>query len=148
MATFVVYNEKDNTHQEILQVRLIISTVNKHNRYRFEKKINHSAIKVLPLRDFYEVSMENTYLIEQEYKKVLLELVKEQRNRKVSNHRAQTSNITLAINEKEAFSLREVFSQLWKVKDNEIEEKINAIQFPLIGNGKTYDCIEVDEYLI
>lgn len=147
MATFLI-NTKDDTYQEVLQVTLIVEAKNRQGKFRFEKKPTEGMFETGDFRHQYILpKLEDILVVESLYKKELLNYVLEQRERKVANHRAQTSNIVLTVNRKELFALKDV-EELWNVTEEMLKEKISNIEFSILGNGRKHEFVQYGEYLV
>ena len=143
MATFLIHNKNNNTYQEVLQVSCVVQTFNrqKQRNYKFERKmLPERLFECLNIKSSYKLnSLEDIQKVEDMYKKELLGLITEQRDRKVANHRSMVSNYILRVNDKEVFNLKQTFDKLWEVTDEQLQEVVDNIKFSILGNGAVYE---------
>lgn len=140
MDNFLIRNQANNTYQEIMRVNCTVEAMNRKGSYRYEKSLLPGGIFApLHIRNAHLLdSLEEVALVEDIHKRELLKLVKEQRDKKVKSHRAQTSNYVLKVNDKEVFNMKRDFDKLWEVTDEQLKERIEEIRFSLMGNGAVY----------
>ena len=149
MALFLMKNE-DGTYREILQVSCILEVSNAQKSYRFEKPLFPSDLfPALDIKNSYELTtVDDIAVIEEICKREVLTLVKEQRERKVANHKAQIANIVLWINNDQVFDLKKDFDKLWKATNEQLENRVEEIRVETMKKAVVYGSGLKSGYLI
>ena len=141
MAVFLIYNQTNNTYQEVLHLTCIIEATNKRGRYKFEKQmVSNGTYTPFVLKNSCVIpNIEEIQRLETIYKRKLRNWIEEDKEHKKKNHRAQTANYVLNVNGIEVFNSKNEFEKLWEVSDQQIRDKVEQIQFNVLENGTVYE---------
>lgn len=154
MANFLIHDAEKKTYYDVLQVSCVVHGYNYflHRVHTYEKDLfDKESFKKLNIVNSYELDgIEDIQKIEDECKTNLLALLKEQRDKKVNNHRCTFRNYILKVNGHVVFDCLRVFGSksTWDLTDEQLEEAVAKIHFAPMGIGIEYAENVADGYLI
>lgn len=154
MATFLIHDAENKTYHDVLQVSCMVHGYNYflHRVHTYEKDLfDKDSFEKLNIQNSYKLdSIEDIQKIEDVCKVNLLALLKEQRDRKVNNHRCTFRNYILKVNGHVLFNCLMEFGSksMWDITDEQLQEAIDKIHFAPMSKGIEYTENVVDGYLI
>lgn len=154
MANFLIHDAEKKTYYDVLQVSCVVHGYNYflHRVHTYEKDLfDKESFEKLNMCNSYKLnSIEDIQKIEETCKTNLLALLKEQRDRKINNHRCTFRNYILKVNGHVLFDcLRDLGkTSAWDITDEQLQEAVDKIHFAPMSKGVEYAENIADGYLI